>query len=126
MLGVLLSIIVALMFVIALILILLILFQDNKGGLTGALGTPGAESALGAKATEKISKLTAYFVAAFLLLSLLAGIIQVRQRHIALESPGGGRPVESGAKTEESDDAGSAESAGENAPAAPARDSSNP
>jgi len=80
MIGVLIGIVVFLMLAIAVLLTLLILFQDNKGGLTGALGAPGAESALGAKATERISRLTAYFAAAFMVLALVAAVLKAQER----------------------------------------------
>jgi len=94
MLGVLLSIVIFLMLIIALIIVLLVLFQDNKGGLTGALGSPGAESALGAKATEKISKLTAYFVTAFMTLTLVAAVIQIKRQKPLVDEPAISKPGE--------------------------------
>jgi len=94
MVSVLLSIIMLFMFILAILLSALILFQDNKGGLTGALGSPGAESALGAKATEKVSRLTGYFVAAFLLLCLVAAVIKAQQRVTITRDAAAPAPIE--------------------------------
>jgi protein translocase SecG subunit len=80
MISVLVGIVVALMFILSILLSVLILFQDNKGGLTGALGTAGAESALGGRATERISRMTGYFVAAFMILCLVVAVLKNQQK----------------------------------------------
>jgi len=95
MIGVLIGIIVALMFILAILLSVLILFQDNKGGLTGALGTAGAESALGSRATERISRMTAYFVAVFMVLCLVVAVLKNQQRVVLPRKSLEPAPVES-------------------------------
>ena len=94
MINALIGIIVVLMFLLAIFLSVLILFQDNKGGLTGALGTAGAETALGARGTERISRLTAYFVAAFLVMCLVVAVLKNQQRVVLPQKSLEPAPVE--------------------------------
>ena len=73
-----------LMFATALFLILLVLVQRGRGGgLSGALGGMGGQSAFGTKAGDLFTRIT-IFVATFWILLCIAAIL-------VLESPNAGR-----------------------------------
>ena len=61
--------------VVSVLLCLLILFQESKGGgLAGALSGYGTKSAFGAKSAEKLTVFTAYVAGVFFILVLILGI----------------------------------------------------
>jgi preprotein translocase subunit SecG len=79
-LGVLLGI---LMFLAAVFLILLILVQRGRGGgLTGALGGMGGQSAFGAKAGDTFTKITIW-AATFWILLCMTGVVVLNRRDVA-------------------------------------------
>ena len=78
-----------LMFLTALFLILLVLVQRGKGGgLAGAFGGMGGQSAFGTKAGDTFTKITV-FVAAFWIILCIFGVRVLRTREDLLELPGG-------------------------------------
>jgi len=61
--------------IISVLLCLLILFQESKGGgLAGALSGYGMKSAFGAKSAEKLTIFTAYVAGVFFILVMILGI----------------------------------------------------
>ena len=78
------------MFLTALFLILLVLVQRGRGGgLAGALGGMGGQSAFGTKAGDTFTKVT-IFVASFWILLCMAAVIVLGGQGNKL---GGGAPV---------------------------------
>jgi preprotein translocase subunit SecG len=69
------GLLLGILILVSVLLCLLILFQESKGGgLAGALGGYGMKSAFGAKTAQKLTKFTAYVAAAFFILVLVLGI----------------------------------------------------
>ena len=76
-----------LMFLTAIFLILLILVQRGRGGgLTGALGGMGGQSAFGTKAGDLFTRIT-MFVAAFWILLCIAAILVLNRQSSSLGKP---------------------------------------
>lgn len=70
----------SLMFLTSIFLILLVLVQRGRGGgLTGALGGMGGQSAFGTKAGDLFTRIT-MFVAAFWILLCIAAILVLNQQ----------------------------------------------
>lgn len=69
-----------LMFATALFLIMLVLVQRGRGGgLAGALGGMGGQSAFGAKAGDTFTKITIYVSTFWILLCMVAVVVMNRQ-----------------------------------------------
>ena len=72
-----------LLIITSILLSLLILFQESKGGgLAGALSGYGMKSAFGAKTAEKLTIFTAYVAAVFFALTLFLGLAAKPSRGI--------------------------------------------
>lgn len=70
----------SLMFLTALFLILLVLVQRGRGGgLAGALGGMGGQSAFGAKAGDTFTKITIWAATIWILLCMAAVVVLNRQ-----------------------------------------------
>jgi preprotein translocase subunit SecG len=62
-----------LLFFVALLLILIVLVQRGRGGgLTGALGGPGGQSAFGSKAGDLFTKITVWVAGFWIVLCILS------------------------------------------------------
>jgi preprotein translocase subunit SecG len=80
-----------LMSVTALFLILLVLVQRGRGGgLSGALGGMGGQSAFGTKAGDLFTKITMYVATFWILLCIGAILLLNRQARPTLGRPSGG------------------------------------
>jgi preprotein translocase subunit SecG len=78
-----------LMFLAAVFLILLILVQRGRGGgLTGALGGMGGQSAFGAKAGDTFTKITIWASAIWILLCMTAVVALNRRETVPNKNPG--------------------------------------
>ncbi|MFH0963988.1 MAG: preprotein translocase subunit SecG [Planctomycetota bacterium] len=74
--GVLIGLLMIFMFITCLLLVVVILFQDNKaGGLAGALGGGAPDSPFGARAGERLARWTVYLGVAFFLFVIALGIL---------------------------------------------------
>jgi len=84
--------IMVLMFFVAVLLILVILVQRGKGGgLAGALGGMGGQSAFGTKAGDLFTKITIGMALVWILLCIVAlKVFSTDQRLVA--PPAGGAP----------------------------------
>ncbi|RLS28592.1 MAG: preprotein translocase subunit SecG [Planctomycetota bacterium] len=81
----------------ALFLILLVLIQRGRGGgLAGAFGGAGGQSAFGTKAGDVFTKITIGVAAFWILLCVLAVNILGRQQSLISDSLGGSAPVSTG------------------------------
>jgi preprotein translocase subunit SecG len=77
-----------LMFLTAIFLILLILVQRGRGGgLTGALGGMGGQSAFGTKAGDLFTRITMFVAAFWILLCIAAILVLNRQSGSSLGKP---------------------------------------
>ena len=75
-------------FVLSLFIILMVLVQRGKGGgLAGALGGAGGQSAFGARATDQITWLTACTVALWILMSASAVVFLNPSRGLEVTAP---------------------------------------
>lgn len=84
-----------LMFVVALFLILLVLVQRGRGGgLTGALGGMGGQSAFGTKAGDMFTRVTMVTAGVWILLCMMSiWVLGSRDEWGSSRTrPGGGRP----------------------------------
>ena len=73
--SVLIGFMMVLLFVTCILMIVLIVFQDNKaGGLAGAFGGGAPDSPFGARAGERLSRWTMYLGIAFFVLVIAVGI----------------------------------------------------
>jgi len=73
----------ALLIIVSVLLCLLILFQETKGGgLAGALSGAGMKSAFGAKTAQKLTIFTAYVAAVFFALVMVLGVMGKQRRGI--------------------------------------------
>lgn len=78
----------------ALFLILLVLIQRGRGGgLAGALGGMGGQSAFGAKAGDVFTKITVGVAAFWILLCILAVNVLGRQQSLLSGDLGGSAPI---------------------------------
>lgn len=99
----------------ALFLILLVLIQRGRGGgLAGALGGMGGQSAFGAKAGDVFTKITIGVAGFWILLCIVSVNVLGRQQSLLSGELGGSAPM----SMEESLDGGGSEAAGDAAPAA--------
>lgn len=79
-----------LMFLTAVLLILLILVQRGRGGgLTGALGGMGGQSAFGTKAGDLFTRITMFLAAFWILLCIAAILVLNKQGSSALSESKG-------------------------------------
>jgi preprotein translocase subunit SecG len=103
----------------ALFLILLVLVQRGKGGgLAGALGGMGGQSAFGAKAGDTFTRITIGVAAFWILLCILSVNVLGRQQSLLSGSLGGSAPIDSSILDDEAaTTGGEAASTGEAAPA---------
>jgi len=113
------TLMMSLMFLTAVVLILLVLVQRGKGGgLAGALGGMGGQSAFGTKAGDMFTKITVGVASFWIVLCVIAvGTMSEPESKVAL--PGSG--VTAGASADENA-AGDAPAGGAEG-AAPAEDS---
>ena len=75
--GFLISALTAILVIVCVLMIGLILLQRGRGqGLAGAFGVGGMEEALGARAATTAQKLTAILGVAFLVLSVVVGLLR--------------------------------------------------
>lgn len=82
--------ITVLLFLASLFLILLILIQRGRGGgLAGAFGGAGGQSAFGTKAGDVFTRITIGAAAIWILLCIAAVKVQVRSSRFALDSSSG-------------------------------------
>ncbi|MCG8586293.1 MAG: preprotein translocase subunit SecG [Pirellulales bacterium] len=98
-----------LLFFMASLLILIVLVQRGRGGgLTGALGGPGGQSAFGSKAGDLFTKITVWVAGLWILLciasiKILSGsssaLVDKEQANPNAESTESGQPAEGGAGT---------------------------
>jgi preprotein translocase subunit SecG len=80
-----------LMFAVALLLILLVLVQRGRGGgLAGALGGMGGQSAFGTKAGDLFTRVTMIVATVWILLCILA-ILVLNPQRVAAPETGNGR-----------------------------------
>jgi len=99
-----------LMFFTALFLILLVLVQRGRGGgLSGALGGMGGQSAFGTKAGDLFTRITIVVATFWILLCIMA--ILVLNRQTAAQPAGGGEGTEYMTVESQEEDAGDAEPA---------------
>ena len=76
------------LFSLGLFIILMVLVQRGKGGgLAGALGGAGGQSAFGARATDQITWLTACTVAVWILMSASAVVFLDPSRGMEVTTP---------------------------------------
>jgi preprotein translocase subunit SecG len=102
-----------LMFLTAVFLILLILVQRGRGGgLTGALGGMGGQSAFGTKAGDLFTRITMFVAAFWILLCIAAILVLNRQGTSQLTDSQQGRQPEFTVPAEGESSAGSASSVG--------------
>ncbi len=75
---------------ISLLLIGLVLIQDSKAGGLSAAIAGGGDSFVGASANAGITKITAYLATVFILLCLVAGVLNQKDKNSSLgtEDPG--------------------------------------
>jgi len=74
--GILIGFMMVLLFVTCILMIVLIVFQDNKaGGLAGAFGGGAPDSPFGARAGERLSRWTLYLGIAFFVLIIGVGLV---------------------------------------------------
>jgi preprotein translocase subunit SecG len=84
-----------LMFLTAVLLILLILVQRGRGGgLTGALGGMGGQSAFGTKAGDLFTRITMFLAAFWIVLCIAAILVLNRQGGSTLSDSKKGNPPE--------------------------------
>ena len=92
--SILIGFMMVLLFVTCILMIVLILFQDNKaGGLAGAFGGGAPDSPFGARAGERLSRWTLYLGIAFFVLILAMGIANKGRSSIRAIDDAAGVPV---------------------------------
>ena len=85
--GLLMGLFGVILFLVSLLVVVVILFQDNKaGGLAGALGGGAPDSPFGARAGERLARWTLYLCIAFFVLVIARGVLN------NFSTPGAARP----------------------------------
>lgn len=98
-----------LLFFFALLLILIVLVQRGRGGgLTGALGGPGGQSAFGSKAGDLFTKITVWVAGLWILLCIVSikalsgsssALVDKETNNPPAESTESGQPADGGTGT---------------------------
>lgn len=94
--GFLISVLTVILIIVCVLLVGIILLQKGRGqGLAGAFGVGGMEEALGARAATTAQKLTAILGVAFLVLSVVVGLLRNARTNALPPAKKGRSPAQS-------------------------------